>query len=254
MTPAENSLSRFSDRVKDYIKYRPSYPKALLDFMEKNLGLGPSTQIADVGSGTGIFTQLLLERGASVFAVEPNSEMRHAAEELLGKNPRFKSIAAPAESTTLPSHSCDLVTAAQAFHWFDVAKVKLEWKRILKPSGKVALIWNDRKDSATPFLRDYENLLQSYGTDYKEVKHRNTEETGALERFFSSYEIFQCENEQIFDFEGLKGRLLSSSYAPAPGHSQHEPMMKALRKIFDSHHDEGWVRFEYETKMFYGQP
>lgn len=250
-----NSQKRFSNRVSDYVKFRPKYPEALFEFMMKELDLGTKSLVADIGSGTGIFTQQLLDHGATVFAVEPNAEMRAAAEEMLRDYPNFRSIANSAEATGLPPSSVDLVCAAQAFHWFDVFLVKKEWQRILRPGGKVCLVWNDRKDATTPFLTAYEDLLMKFGTDYNEVRHRNTEENGSIEKLFApkTYRTFHCDNEQVFDFDGLKGRLLSSSYAPAHGHPNYEPMIAELRVIFDRHQVGGHVKFEYDTKAYYGE-
>lgn len=244
---------RFSNRVADYVKYRPSYPAPLLDFMVKELGLGESSSVADVGSGTGIFTQLLLDRGVTVYAVEPNTEMRFAAEQALSKNQKFKSVAQSAEKTGLPTSSVDLVCAATAFHWFNAAAVKTEWKRILRPDGIAFLVWNVRREES-PFLRDYEKMLHRFGTGYSEAKHRNTEDNSGMTILFAPHSprTITYPNEQVLDFDSLVGRLLSSSYAPVEGHPNHESMMKELTTIFEKHQSDGKVRFEYDAKAYFG--
>jgi ubiquinone/menaquinone biosynthesis C-methylase UbiE len=246
--------ARFSDRVENYVRYRPGYPREVLDLLRAECGLRPSHTVADVASGTGAFTRLLLENGNSVFAVEPNAAMRGMGIrrlESLGFN-RLVSVAGTAEQTTLQSTSVDFVTAAQAAHWFDLPRTRAEFARILRPGGWCILIWNERETATTPFLRDYEQLLLSYGTDYKEVRHERT--TAMIPEFFapalSEERIFSLRQE--FDYEGLAGRLLSSSYAPLEGHPSYEPMMGELRRIFRAHAKDGVVAFEYKTRVFYG--
>jgi ubiquinone/menaquinone biosynthesis C-methylase UbiE len=249
---ANNSTTRFSDRVENYIKYRPGYPPEVLEFFKNALKLKPDYVIADIGSGTGISAEIFLKAGNPVFGIEPNKEMREAAEKLLKDYPNFKSINATAENTSLPESSVDFLIAAQAFHWFDVEKSRAEFQRILKESGCCVFLWNDRRVDSTPFLKEYDELLKTDGIDYTEVNHQNI--TGEVfNKFFKNYEMQSFKNEQIFDFEGLKGRLLSSSYAPAPGHPNHVPMMEKLEKIFEKYAENGEVRFEYDTKIYYGK-
>ncbi|MFN7138258.1 MAG: class I SAM-dependent methyltransferase [Limisphaerales bacterium] len=209
-----------------------------------------------MGSGTGISSELFLQNGNVVFGIEPNQEMRSAAERLLSKyGSRFNSIPATAEATTLGEQSCDFVIAGQAFHWFDRVASRKEFKRILKPSGYVVLIWNERKTGATPFLQAYEELLLRFGTDYQQVNHTNIDET-VISQFFNPgpFQFRTFPNAQQFDFTGLKGRLLSSSYAPAVGQPNHEPMLQQLRAIFDRYQSQGVVSFDYDTKVYFGRP
>jgi SAM-dependent methyltransferase len=245
---------RFSNRVAYYIRYRPQYPDELLDFMRRELGLSPSSVIADLGSGTGILSEMFLKNGNMVFGVEPNKEMREAAESLLKDYPDFRSIDGSAESTTLDSRSVDFVTAGQAFHWFDLDKSRAEFLRILRPKGWIVLVWNSRRLDTTPFLRAYERFLCHCGVDYEQVKHRNVDEK-VLSRFFGSdgYKSKVLANVQEFDYESLKGRVLSSSYIPMEGHPKYEPMMAELRKIFHEYQTGGIIRFEYDTEIYYGQ-
>ena len=245
---------RFSSRVENYIKYRPHYPKAILDLLKKQCELTRASVIADVGSGTGILTELLLKSGSPVFGIEPNREMREAAERLLSQYPAFTSISGTAESTTLKDQSVDVITAGQAFHWFDRDAARREFLRILTPGGWVVLIWNDRNTTAHPFFKAYEHLLMTYATDYEAVNHKNVD-AAVIGSFFGGSRFKQVilPNEQVFDFEGLKGRLLSSSYAPEAGQPKHAPMLNSLRAIFDEHQSNGKVAFEYDTTVYYGR-
>jgi ubiquinone/menaquinone biosynthesis C-methylase UbiE len=209
--------------------------------------------IADVGSGTGILSEMLLRNGNTVFGVEPNAQMRSSAEKLLSNYRQFKSIAGTAEATTLDSHSMDIVTAAQAFHWFDRTRARVEFARILKPKGWVALMWNERRLDRTPFLRAYEQLMLHYGTDYEKVRHENV--TGQIADFFAPKVFRQAsfENIQTFDFESLLGRVLSSSYTPHPDQPSFQPMIGSLRQVFEEHQRHGTIAFEYDTRVYYGR-
>jgi SAM-dependent methyltransferase len=249
--PASNATSRFSDRVENYVRYRPGYPADVLRALKNECGLEPQHVVADIASGTGIWTRMLLENGNPVFGVEPNAEMRQAGERLLAQFERFTSVAGTAEATTLPDHSVDFITSAQAAHWFDPAKARREFVRILKPAGWLVLLWNERLTDSTPFLRDYEHLLLTFGTDYAEVRHEHT----MVNEFFGSapYQERAFANRQEFEYEGIEGRLLSSSYVPRPGDAKYEPMLRELRKIFDKHAVGGRATFEYKTRVFFGR-
>jgi SAM-dependent methyltransferase len=251
--PASNATSRFSDRVENYVRYRPGYPPEVIKELKSECGLMASHVVADVASGTGIWTRLLLENGNPVFGIEPNAEMRQAGERLLAAFPKFTSIAGTAEATTLADRSVDFVTAAQAAHWFDRAGARREFVRILKPGGWLVLLWNERLTDATAFLRDYEQLLVTYGTDYQDIRHEHT--TSAVNEFFdpSPFQERTFAMRQEFDYAGVEGRLLSSSYAPGPEHSKHAPMLRELRGIFEANAVEGRVAFEYKTRLYFGQ-
>jgi SAM-dependent methyltransferase len=249
-----DATQRFSSRVENYIKYRPGYPNGVVETLRSECGLTADSIVADVGSGTGILTGMFLRNGNAVYGIEPNREMREAAERLLIDYPRFRSVAAQAEETRLDDAGVDFVTAGQAFHWFDREKTRREFSRILKPRGWVALIWNERVTTTTPFLVAYEQLLKDYSTDYEQVDHRRIDDD-VIRVFFgpNQFRLKQFENVQVFDYEGVKGRLLSSSYAPEEGHLNYEPMIAGLEKIFQTYQDEGRVVFEYITQMYYGQ-
>jgi SAM-dependent methyltransferase len=248
-----NSTERFSSRVENYVRYRPSYPAAVLELLSVRCGLAATSTVADVGSGTGILTELLLETGAEVFAVEPNLEMRAAAERLLSDYGRFRSVAGTAEATTLPQASVDLITASQAFHWFDVQKSRHELGRILRPRGWVALIWNERPLEPVPLLDDYEALLRRHAPEYDRVRELRADEAKMRDFFGRRPESAVFPNRQTFDYAGLEGRLMSSSYAPEPGHTQHEPMIAGLRNLFDRHNRAGKVLFPYRTLVYFGR-
>lgn len=249
----KSPTARFSDRVENYVRYRPGYPPEVLALLRAECGLLPTHLVADIASGTGLFTRILLENGNPVFAVEPNAEMRDAGVHQLENFPRMISVAGTAEETTLQSASVDFVTAAQAAHWFDLPRTRAEFVRILKPGGRCVLIWNERETSTTPFLRDYEELLLTYGTDYNEIRHERT--TGMIHQFFAP---LPCQErtfpmQQQFDYQGLAGRLWSSSYAPLEGHPNYAPMMKDLESIYRAHAEGDTVAFEYKTRVFYGR-
>ncbi|MDP4218960.1 MAG: methyltransferase domain-containing protein [Bacteroidota bacterium] len=248
-----NVTERFSDRVENYIRYRPHYPIEVIPFLAEETGLSPSSIIADIGSGTGISTEMFLKNGNVVYAVEPNSAMRLAAESQLDRFPNFRSINATAEDTMLADDSIDYIVAGQAFHWFDVERSSIEFRRILRRNGWVVLLWNNRDTVASPFLVEYEDLLNTYGTDYKEVNHVNAGE--GIKQLFgdTGFKLQLFLNSQAFDFEGLKGRLLSSSYTPAPSDPRFQPMLEDLQRIYAKHNEGDRVRIEYSTELYYGR-
>ena len=242
---------RFSTRVQNYVRFRPTYPQQVITVLRDECGLKPDSTVADIASGTGIFTRLLLENGNRVFGVEPNEKMRSAGEEYLAAFPKFESVAGIAEATTLTHHSVDLITSAQAAHWFKQQEAMLEFQRIAKPGGYLVLIWNDRH-TLSAFAEEYEHLVVKYGTDYSEVQR--------LGRAIDGTEFFApltCEKRTLFnyqdlDYAALEGRLLSSSYAPQPGEPACAPMLAELRRIFDAHQRGGQVRMEYDTNIYFG--
>ena len=248
-----NATSRFSDRVENYVRYRPGYPAEALQALRSECGLMRQHVVADLASGTGIWTRMLLENGNTVCGVEPNAEMRQAGERLLAEFPKFTSVAGKAEASTLPDASVDFVTAAQAAHWFDRERARREFVRILKPSGWLVLLWNERLTDSTPFLRAYEKLLLNFGTDYEEVRHERT--TDAVNEFFDPvpYRELVFPARQEFDYPGLEGRLLSSSYAPGPDHPKHAAMLRELRRVFEANAIQGRVAFDYKTRVYFGR-
>ncbi|WP_045739138.1 class I SAM-dependent methyltransferase [Xanthomonas sp. MUS 060] len=244
---------RFSNRVEDYVRYRPDYPPALMAWVHGALGVAPTALVADIGAGTGISSRMFLRAGHPTLAVEPNAAMRRAAETMLHDTPGFRVIDGSAEATTLADASIDLISAAQAFHWFDPVAVRREWARVLRPGGLTLVYWNTRLLDATPFLQGYEQLLLDYGTDYSAVSERHPDDA-TMHRWFGAglRDSAQFPNLQRLDFDFLRGRLLSSSYAPLPGHPRHAPMLEALRALFDQHQADGTVDIHYHTRAFAG--
>ncbi|HEV9035002.1 MAG TPA: class I SAM-dependent methyltransferase [Puia sp.] len=276
-----DSTTRFSDRVEDYVKYRPHYPEAVVEYLRATYGLKPEWSIADIGSGTGISTELFLRNGNRVYGIEPNRGMREKGEQLLAGYARrrgeggrgaegrgsggrgaedafqgegggnFISIEGTAEATGLADGSVDMIVAGQAFHWFDPVQSRGEFARILRSGGVVVLIWNERL-IVSPFEKEYEDLILRHASDYNAINHKNISD-GQFREFFhpAAFALAIFPNEQLFDFEGLKGRLLSSSYIPKEG-SRHVELMRGLRELFDRHAAGGRVRVGYDTKVYSG--
>jgi len=251
--PIPDSSQRFSSRVDAYLRFRPRYPSSLLSILREETGLEPQWTIADVGSGTGFSSEPFLNHGNKVFAIEPNAEMRSAAELRFRDRSGFVSIAGSAEATGLPDDAVELVMAGQAFHWFDRAAARAEFSRVLRLPRWVALFWNSRLLSESGFAVGYESLLREFGTDYAAVRHDRVTE-GALETFFGGRFARRTDrHEQHFDLSGLTGRLLSSSYTPETGHPRHAGMLAALRSLFDEHEKGGQVTMSYELEIYVGR-
>jgi ubiquinone/menaquinone biosynthesis C-methylase UbiE len=244
---------RFSDRVDDYIKYRPHYSRDVVEALREACGLQPEHTIVDVGCGTGLLAIIFLEAGNPVIGVEPNAQMRRAGAEYLKSFASFRMVYGSAEATTLPAQYADFVIAGQAFHWFQPDATRQEFARIVKPGGWVVLVWHDRDTEATPFLRAYEEFLVRYSTDYTTVAHNKVANYAALERFYAPdrMNLIVQDTEQVFDLDGLRGRLLSSSYAPREG-PQAERMLEALPLLFEQYEQGGRVILRYKTRIYYG--
>ena len=249
----KNSVERFSNRVENYVKYRPDYPREILDFLGDEAGFTKSSTIADIGSGTGISSKLFLENGNMVYGIEPNKEMRGAAEKFLEDFPSFKSINGTAENTTLNDKSVDFVVAAQAFHWFDNQESIKEFERILKSNGFLVLIWNERQLDSNEFLREYESLLKKFGKDYEKVRHDNVNRKD-FEKFFRTQFFSKTfQNAQTLDFNGMKGRILSSSYMPSEEDKNFAALEKKLKPLFADYEENGKIKVLYDTKIFCGR-
>jgi ubiquinone/menaquinone biosynthesis C-methylase UbiE len=250
---AVDSTSRFSNRVENYVKYRPGYPTEVLDHLQKDGQLTPTSLIADIGSGTGIFTKLLLDRGYTMYAVEPNKEMREEAERQLADYPGFHSVNGTADAITLPGKSIDLIVCAQAFHWFNTPETKAEFKRVLSPQGKAALIWNNRDIEADDFAIAYDQLLKQQNGDYERINHQNLTQAD-FTNFYreGKYQLTNFPNLQVFNFEQLEGRAFSSSYLPAQGSEAGKALSILLKEIFDRYQTNGTVLFRYDTEVYLG--
>lgn len=250
--PAD-SKQRFSDRVADYVRHRPSYPSGVVDVIAEVTRLGPEWVVADVGSGTGLSCVPFLENGNTVIGVEPNASMRQGGDEFLAGYPRFRSVEGSAEATGLDDHAVDLVVAGQAFHWFDWGAARAECQRILREPPWAALMWNLRDSAAEGFGRAYEQILQRFGTDYEAVR-ASWANPAAVAGFFGGAVVDRSlPNPQLLDWDGLRGRHLSSSFIPKPDHPSFEPMMSELRRIFDGHARDGRVVFGQETRVIVGR-
>jgi ubiquinone/menaquinone biosynthesis C-methylase UbiE len=245
--------SRFSDRAEDYAKYRPHYSPDVVAAVREACGLRPEHIIADVGCGPGLLAQIFLDNGNRVIGVEPNHEMLVAGEKYLKAYANFSMVDGFAEATKLESASVDFVIAGQAFHWFRPPEARLEFARILKPGGWTVLVWHDRDIDSTAFLRAYEALLRRHANDYEQVTHKYLASYEALQRFFAPnpLNLIKQHNEQRLDFDGLRGRLLSSSYIPKSG-EKYEAMMLALPELFSAHAEHDSVVLEYDTKIYCG--
>ena len=248
-----DTIERFSNRVANYVKYRPDYPREIIGFLEAKCGLTHETLIADIGCGTGISSQLFLENCNRVIGVEPNDAMRAAAEEFLAEFPEFEAVKGTSDNTTLPDASVDMIVAAQAFHWFDPEKTRPEFHRILKPGGHIVLIWNERQLDTTPFLGEYEAFLVKYAYDYGSVRHENIP-SDELQSFFQKNIVSATfQNVQIFDFEGLKGRMLSASYMPTETEPIYPEMIDELRPYLPNTPKTVEIKVFYDTNVYYSQ-
>ena len=250
MKPAE----RFTSRVESYRRHRPGYPRAIVGLLARECGLNPDSIIADIAAGTGLLTEIFLEQKYAVIAIEPNQAMREAGQELIEEYPRLQCITGTAETTGLAGNSVDLVTVGQAMHWFDLVRTRAEFRRILRPQGWCAVIYNNRRMDGDSFHDGYEQILTGFGTDYENVKGSHLAEA-ELKAFFAPQEM-KCatfSNAQDLTLEGLEGRILSSSYMPQPGHPRHEAMHKTIAELFAREQKNGHVRLEYECTVTYGQ-
>ena len=247
-----DAKQRFSNRVADYLRYRPTYPSEVISLLRAECGLRPGHVIADIGSGTGFLSELFLKNGNHVYGIEPNKEMRAAGEEYLASYDNFSSIDACAEATTLNDASVDFITAGQSFHWFDPDAARREFARILKPTGWVVVVWHDRRMEESPFAGEYEHLLERFGIDYKNVKD-SYPEGHHIRTFLNTFSERDLPNFQLLDWDGLSGRLRSSSFTPTEGHPNFAPMLDELRRIFDAHRQNGQVRMDYFTRVYYGR-
>ena len=245
--------ARFSDRVDDYVKYRPHYSPEVVVALEQACRLRRQHVIADLGCGTGLLAEIFLAHGNRVIGVEPNREMRLAGQAYLAEYQDFNMIEGSAEATNLDSSSVDFVIAGQAFHWFRLEETRAEFARIVKPQGWIVLVWHDRDTESTLFLREYQAFIRRYATDYQQVQHKYIASYEALQRFFAPNQMSTItqHNRQSLDFDGLCGRLLSSSYIPRNG-ERHEAMMRTLPELFSAHAESGAVVLEYNTRIYYG--
>ena len=249
------STKRFSACVEDYARYRPSYPVEVVRTLEREARVAPErTRVVDLGCGTGISAACFLREGYTVTGVEPNADMRAAAEAALGASPRFRIVAGRAEDVPLPDSCCELIVVAQAFHWFDAPAARSEMRRLLVDDGVLALVWNERRIDASAFLRDYDAILRRYATDYAKVAQTyksDIDMTGFFGPAGCTRRVFPYH--QDFALAALKGRAMSSSYVPRPGQPGHDGLVRALTEAFERHAVANAVRFEYDTRLYFGR-
>ena len=250
MESPNDSKRRFSGRVENYARYRPGYPDELVRYLTEK-GIGSGSIVCDIGAGTGLLSRILIDIAGRVIAVEPNRDMLDAADRSLSAFGNYKSLPGSGENTLMEDGSVDAITVAQAFHWFDREKCKKEFKRILKPGGTVFLIRNNRIKN-TPFLKEYDDLLYRFGTDYRTVNHQNLTDEIFEDFCGRNYEKKEFENFQEFGLEGFLGRVFSSSYTPSPGHPDYQAFLKELHRLFAEHQENATVRFNYRTEVYYG--
>lgn len=247
------SINRFTSRAANYDKYRPTYPETLVAFINEFIGLSNEQVVADFAAGTGIFTKLLAAHPNTVYVVEPNLEMLSLAKIRLDGFPNCIFVAGAAEKSPLAGESLDLITVAQAYHWLDPQKTRQEFRRILKPDGHVALIWN-RRNTDAPFERGYEQLIQKYSTDYHLVNQRRLEDLD-ITSFFApnipAYRIF--EHTDNLSLEQAIGRTQSYSYMPETGTPEMARVIAELTQLFDHTQANGWVKLSYQTRLFIGK-
>lgn len=246
---------RFTDRVTSYVKARPGYPNEVMGVLRNNCGLTDSSVVADIGSGTGLLARMLCEHAHTVYGIEPNDAMRAAALESLADRPNFTAVNGAAENTGLSGTSVDLITVAQAFHWFDQQEARHEFMRILKPNGFTALIWNDRKTTGSPLAEAYEQLLVQFGDDYAEVQSRGKQTLENFERFFGHSQIRRATipNAQHLERDAFVERAISASYMPNESHPRYRDMIASAQQIFDENRAGGTVTLEYDTNIYYAQ-
>ncbi len=246
------STERFTGRADNYVRYRPSYSPQLVDFLRANCGLSSTSTVADIGSGTGTLSRILLDQGCVVYGIEPNAEMRASAERLLAECDRFHTVDATAEATTLPDKSVDLVTSGRTLQWVDLEPSLDEMRRILRPHGWAIALWNKRQVETDPVAAGYEQILWTYGTDYATLHARREAAKSYLRA--AGFKHASLEYRKTFDRRELRGQILSLSVAPDEGDSLREPMLAAVDELFERLQSNGVVVFNYLTSVYYGQP
>jgi len=247
-----DSYEKYSDVVANYIRYRPRYPQSIIERLQEACDLSTETVIADIGSGTGLLSQIFVNNGNPVFAVEPNQEMREAAEQEINA-PSFSSADGTAEATGLADNSIDMITVAQAFHWFDREKCRPEFLRILKAQGWLVLVWNLFRGDETDFMRAFEAFWLDY-VNPGEMFH-SRQRPAYIDEFYGDNPVTEIslDNYQVFDFDGFKGRILSAGRAPKPDDERYPHMLNALTEIFEAHQLDGQVTIKYDTQLIYGK-
>ena len=247
-----NSTNLFSGRAEVYTQGRPSYPKELVDELYTKYGFSCNSVIADIGSGTGKLSKQLLDKGSTVYAVEPNNDMRSIAEKELSEYSKFLSVSGNAENTLLPDHSVDFITVAQAFHWFDIKKFRLECDRIKKDNSRVILIWNSR-DMTSDFNKESYEIYSKYCPRFKGFHGGMKVNDIRFSEFFNGrYEHITFDNPLMFTKELFVSRSLSGSYSLQKGDEYFNDYIASLEKLFDKYAVHGLVKMNNKTDAYIG--
>lgn len=247
-----DNTKKFSGRADDYTKGRPGYPSAFIDFLYNDYGFSELSVIADIGAGTGKFSKQLLDRGSMVYCVEPNNDMRAIAEKELSNYSKFISVKGSADNTMLDDSSIDFVTAAQAFHWFDANKFHEECKRILKPDGKIILVWNTRDMSSEFNVKSYE-IYRKYCPDFKGYHGGMKDDDERISNFFNNdFKKISFENPIAFTKDRFITRSLSASYSLKNGDNGFEDYVEELEDLFERYCINGLVTMKNNTVAYIG--
>lgn len=247
-----DSTEKFNGIANEYAQSRPDYAAEFIDCLFDKYGFSASSVIADIGSGTGKFAKQLLDKECKVICVEPNTDMRFAAEKDLCKYPNFKSVEGSAENTILPDNSVDYITAAQAFHWFNTKKFKAECSRIIKPKGQAFLVWNTRNNDAL-INQELYRVYSEYCPDFKGFSGGTKPHDNRIKEFFDNkYEYITFDNPLYYDREKFINRSLSGSYSLKKGDYNFSLYIEEISKIFDKFEVDGIVKIENNTVAYVG--
>lgn len=245
-----NNTAKFDGKGDIYAKARPKYAVEVFDYIKNTLQIPERSVFADIGSGTGIFSEQLLDNGYRVFAVEPNTDMRKKAEEKLSLYQDFVSLNGTDSNTAIPNQSVDCITTAQAFHWFDAEAFKKECRRILKPYGKVIIIYNTRDRSAECNVA-LSDLHRKYCPDFRGFsKGMNGEKCRAF--FDNKCDVFRADNSQTYDRQGYIDRILSSSYSLCESDDRFAEYIAEANRLFDAFSNNGALTVPMHTVAYIG--
>lgn len=253
MVKLQNRLNHsIIERIDYYQKNRPSYPQEILSILKNRYGVHESQYVADVACGSGLFSKLMLKNHFEVIGVEPDEQMRDRAIQRLGKYEHFQLIEGTAASTGLPDNCVDMITVAQAFHWFDTPQTVKEFCRILKPGGLILLLWNERKTDHDLFHQEYESLLWDYAVDYDRSLHRSYP-MDRIKHLFPSFSLrcHKLRNSQEMNLQSLMGRLESAHYCPPLEHPSYLPLMEGVKELYQSYKENGKIRLEHQCKIYF---